>query len=184
MESALACAIIAHYCTCCGDTFASEIGILSKSKPFLVTSPWRTVPHGTNGGISFFGTVWSGIGGLFIGLFTLFLDVVCSGMNYNNTAIMSNGWMNVFHIPLIEMALYSTLCGLLGSFLDSILGATLQATYYDEDEKLVFCEKEDAPANVKHICGVNLLSNAQVNLFSVLATTLIGGFVLAPIVFQ
>lgn len=26
IESSIACSIIAHYCTCCGDTFASEIG--------------------------------------------------------------------------------------------------------------------------------------------------------------
>ncbi len=179
MESSLTCAIIAHYCTCCGDTFASEIGILSKSKPFLITAPWRTVPHGTNGGISTFGTIWSGIGGFTIGLFSLFLDKNCTGLfdNDDETKTMKN-------VPFIEMVLYSTLCGLMGSFLDSILGATLQATYYDEEKKLVYCDEEDAPKSVKHICGINCLSNAQVNLFSVLAATILGGFVIAPIIFQ
>lgn len=172
MESALTCAIIAHYCTCCGDTFASEIGILSKSQPFLITSPWRSVPHGTNGGISVFGTIFSGIGGLFIGLFTFVIDHVFTGMGNDNVPLF-----------FVQMALYSTLCGLIGSFFDSILGATLQATYYDEDKKLVYCEKKDAPLSAKHICGIDFLSNAQVNLFSVLGTTILGGFILAPMIF-
>mmetsp|Transcript_20473 Transcript_20473/g.25873 ORF Transcript_20473/g.25873 Transcript_20473/m.25873 type:complete len:289 (-) Transcript_20473:6-872(-) len=168
MESSLTCGIIAHYCTCCGDTFASEIGILSRSKPVLITAPWRKVPNGTNGGVSFWGTLWSAIGGSAIGIGCILLDKGCSGMD---------------DVYIIEMILFSTLCGLLGSFLDSILGATLQATYYDEDKKLVYCEKDDAPPNAKCISGANCLTNAQVNLLSVLATTLIGGFYVAPAIF-
>ena len=167
MESSLTCAIIAHYCTCCGDTFASEIGILSKSKPLLITSPWKKVPHGTNGGITVWGTFWSAIGGLLIGLGFVIMDKFCSGLD----------------VPIWNMILYSSLCGLMGSFFDSLLGATLQPTYYDDDKKLVYCEKEDAPINARHVCGINCLSNAQVNLFSVLATTFIGGFYVAPIMF-
>lgn len=167
LESSLACSIIAHYCTCSGDTFASEIGILSKSKPFLITAPWRTVPHGTNGAISMWGTLWSAIGGLSIGLAFIIIDKFCSGLD----------------TQIYNIIVYSSLCGLLGSFIDSVLGAIFQATYYDDDKKLVYCDEMDAPKNAKCINGMNVLSNAQVNLFSVLATTLIGGFYLAPIIF-
>lgn len=167
IESSLTCGVIAHYCSCCGDTFASEIGILSKSKPILITAPWRKVPNGTNGGVSLWGTLWSAIGGALIGVGCVLLDS-CSGMD----------------IQFIKMILFSSLSGLLGSFLDSLLGATLQATYYDDDKKLVYCEKEDAPANANCINGINCLTNAQVNFFSVLATTLIGGFYLAPAIFS
>ena len=168
MESSLACAILAHYCTCCGDTFASEIGILSNSQPLLITAPWRSVPSGTNGGITIWGTFWSGVGGLMIGLAYILLDKVCSGLD----------------TPMYDMILFSTMCGFLGSCLDSILGATLQTTYYDDEKKLVYCEEKDAPDGARCISGVDCLSNAQVNFISVLATTLIGGFYLAPKIFE
>lgn len=168
MESSLTCAIIAHYCTCLGDTFASEIGILSDSQPLLITSPWRRVPPGTNGGITVWGTFWSGVGGLMIGLASILLDKICSGLD----------------VQMYEIMVFSTVCGLLGSFLDSILGATLQTTYYDDEKKLVYCEEKDAPASARCISGMDCLSNAQVNLISVLATTLIGGFYIAPKIFK
>mmetsp|Transcript_1635 Transcript_1635/g.2162 ORF Transcript_1635/g.2162 Transcript_1635/m.2162 type:complete len:288 (+) Transcript_1635:92-955(+) len=162
-ESTIACAIVAHYATCCGDTLASEFGILSQSKPFLITSPWRKVPHGTNGGISTFGTLSSCIGGLIIGFGCVIMDI-CTGL----------------HVHISKLLIFSAICGLLGSFIDSLLGATLQATYYDDDKKMVYCEKKDAPSNSDRICGMNCLSNAQVNLVSVFVTTVIGGLYLGP----
>ena len=47
--SQLTCAIIAHHATCLADTLASEMGILAKTSPILITQPWRSVPPGTNG---------------------------------------------------------------------------------------------------------------------------------------
>lgn len=46
---------LAHYACCCGDTWSSELGILSKSKPILITKPWKKVQPGVNGGISLIG---------------------------------------------------------------------------------------------------------------------------------
>lgn len=63
----LVCAFIGHYGCCIGDTWASELGVLSKSKPILLTT-LRTVPTGTNGAISLVGTLASIAGGLSLGI--------------------------------------------------------------------------------------------------------------------
>ena len=49
LASQLSCAILAHHATCLADTLASELGLLAKTSPFLITQPWKSVPPGTNG---------------------------------------------------------------------------------------------------------------------------------------
>ena len=57
-----------------GDTLASELGILSKSPPLLITT-FKRVPPGTNGAMSVLGTVVSILGGGLIGL-TFVIDLL------------------------------------------------------------------------------------------------------------
>ena len=100
---------IAHYCTANADTWASELGVLSKNEPRLVTSLFlRVVPRGTNGGMSGFGTAASAAGGLFIGV----IFWICSFLP------MVNGTVMFAQYPVL---VYSLLCGLLGSLVDSIM---------------------------------------------------------------
>lgn len=162
-ESSLTCAVIAHHATCLADTLASELGILAKSDPVLLTAPWRRVPAGTNGGVTMIGFFWSLFGGVLMGAGTLLMD-----------------YLSGIETRPVRMMIYSGACGLIGSFLDSFLGATVQATFYDKERKLIFCERDK---NTNHICGMNILSNAQVNAVSVLMTTMIGGLILAPMIF-
>lgn len=170
-QSILACIVISHHATCLADTLASELGILSKAKPFLLIAPWKQVPPGTNGGVTLMGFFWSLVGGLLMGLGTLLMDILSLGINNNS----KRPW---------EMMLFSSLCGLFGSILDSFLGALVQATYYDLDRKLVYCNKSDAPKTAVSIGGKDVLTNAQVNFVSVLVASLFGGLVLAPFIFQ
>lgn len=167
-ESCLACAIVSHYATCLGDTLASEIGMLSKSQPIFFWS-LRKVPAGTNGGASVLGTAMSVIGGALIGIGAIILDML-SGLETRP----------------IAMILFSSSCGFVGSLLDSILGATVQVTYYDVDRKVVVSSKgkDSNTSNIKHISGYDILSNAQVNVVSVLITSILGGVLLGPFFFN
>lgn len=151
---------------CCGDTWASEIGAVLGLTPRLVTS-LKPVPRGTNGGVSLPGLAASALGGLLVGVVyyvTQFLLVDSS--QYSFEARMSPQWVV---IPL------GTLGGLLGSLTDSLLGAMLQYSGVDENTRRI--THKPSSKDVKHISGLDILSNNSVNLLSSAITA-----VLLPII--
>ncbi|XP_051544735.1 transmembrane protein 19 [Myxocyprinus asiaticus] len=133
-----------------GDTWASEVGpVLSKSKPRLITT-WRDVPAGTNGGVTLVGLVASFLGGVSVGV-----AFFCTQLLMVKDLHLA--------VPQWPIILYGALAGLLGSLLDSFLGATMQYSGYDEAiRKVVSYETQ----SVKRICGKLILDNNGVNLFS------------------
>lgn len=137
----LTAAFVGFFACCAGDTWASEIGQLAKSSPRLITAPWRLVPPGTNGGVTVVGIMASAAGGLYIGVFHgLWL------------------WRD-----LNLLALLGLLSGIIGSILDSILGATLQISRYDAKHKCIAAAR-DTSSQV--ICGNDILSNHALNFVS------------------
>ncbi|CAI5729241.1 unnamed protein product [Peronospora destructor] len=152
-QSYLLASYIGHYACCTTDTWASELGVLSKSKPRLITTLKR-VPPGTNGGVSVLGLIVSALGGAFIG-----------ALYYVSSLASGSAQLQVITLGLMT--------GLFGSVLDSVLGATVQATYFDQTSRKICNEM----TNVDHVCGVNWLSNEQVNVVSTLVTTIISGAV-------
>jgi uncharacterized membrane protein len=88
---------------CLGDTLASELGILSGSKPILITT-LKTVPPGTNGGMSLLGTGASIAGGGFIGL-TMVLDLLVE--NSACRALGVNEYVNICLLGLLSGGLGS-----------------------------------------------------------------------------
>ena len=147
-----------------GDTWASEIGIVSsKSEPFFIIDG-RSVPRGTNGGVSLVGLFASFLGGLAIG-FSYWLGLFLAGNTVLNESQISS------QLPVI---LLGGISGFLGSLIDSVLGALFQFSGWDEDQK---CVVEHKGPNVKHISGIEFLDNHTVNLLSSLGAALITPFV-------
>jgi uncharacterized protein (TIGR00297 family) len=125
-----------------GDTWSSEIGPLSKTRPISVKS-FRYVSAGTSGAISALGTVSAMLGVLLITLIGV----------------------SLFSIS-VKMACFILLFGILGNGVDTYLGAYVQRRYQCiicslEIEKTVHCGKR-----AKKIGGFSLLTNDGVNFFA------------------
>ncbi|KAH8924068.1 hypothetical protein BT69DRAFT_1261722 [Atractiella rhizophila] len=162
MSRALIFIGVAFWSVCAGDTLSSELGILSSQPPLLITT-LRPVPKGTNGGVSSLGLLSSLLGGLLIG-FTATISLLIQNPIC--------GWERAAHLVLVGAG-----SGVLGSLLDSLLGATLQQTLYSKTRKMVvnsYSKKVEGEEIVK-VCGVDLLSNNQVNILSSTTVSLIVG---------
>lgn len=134
------------------DTWATELGVLSPHKPRLITTG-RVVEPGTSGGVSLVGTSASAGGALLIGtLFYIFL--VIEGAPAGET-----WWV----IPA------STLGGLCGSLLDSLMGATVQAIYTYPDGRETERTKDRSGRPTKFLRGWRWLNNDWVNMISSVA---------------
>jgi uncharacterized protein (TIGR00297 family) len=132
------------------DTWATELGVLSRTKPRLVTTG-RPVDAGTSGGVSGLGTVAALAGGAFVGAFAGLLQLAARGTEATSLLLLLSG----------------VLGGLAGSFFDSLLGATVQGIYFCNT-----CGKETE--RTLHRCGTitrqlrgwRWLNNDLVNLIS------------------
>lgn len=125
------------------DTWATELGILSPTAPRLITTG-KQVAKGTSGAISLVGTLSTTAGAALIGLVA---------------------WPFSPDFPGWALLGVVTLAGLAGSLVDSLLGATVQAIYYDpvrrkETEKVVVTE-DGTP--VKPVRGQDWMNNDMVN---------------------
>ena len=153
----LICAFIGHYACCNGDTWASELGVLSKNDPILITT-FKRVPKGTNGGISAWGTFASIAAGFLIGV-----------VYYLGSLPFAIGTNAPSQWPIILLA---TFAGTVGSIIDSLMGATLQYSSVDPKTGLVVSHPVKGD---KHITGIHFLNNHVVNYLSSVGTALICG---------
>eukprot|EP00984_Skeletonema_dohrnii_P005158 scaffold1815_cov147-Skeletonema_dohrnii-CCMP3373.AAC.10 len=168
----LTLAYVAFFACCAGDTWASELGVLSKTKPRLIIKPWKQVPPGTNGGISFVGLAASAVGGTLMGLIhgLLVPGGIASMLPFNLPSMLGAISSAAFKKEVLILSLVGFIGGFGGSLLDSVLGATIQVTYYDDvEEKIV---KRSGP-NAKRVGGLAFLSNEMVNVVSTALSALI-----------
>lgn len=122
------------------DTWSTELGVLSRTSPRLITT-WAIVAPGTSGGITTLGTLAAMAGSALIG--------VVGGLMSAN-------------VLLISSASYA---GLIGAMFDSLLGASVQAIYHcpacdheTERHPVHHCGTE-----TKHVRGWRWLNNDGVN---------------------
>jgi len=160
---ALRAAFVGAMASVTADTWATELGVLSRSQPRLVTTR-QPVPVGTSGGVSVLGTAMSAAGGFFIGLVMFLLSSVATGKALN--------WIDLWIIVV------GVVGGLAGSLFDSLLGATVQGIYYCDR-----CAKETE--KTRHGCGqvtrlvrgYRWLNNDLVNLLSSVVGSIVAAVV-------
>jgi len=95
--------------TATADTLSSELGILSKRKPRLITN-FKRVKTGTDGAVSLLGTLFGIAGTLIIALFVFLFN-------------LNNGFGD---IELGRVIIIIIISGLFGCTIDSIAGATIE----------------------------------------------------------
>lgn len=163
-RSALNLFVMLFFAACSGDTFASELGSVLGSgaeKPFLIISPGRIVPRGTNGGVTVAGTIASGVGGFVIGL---------------SYYAMGPDW----GLDQLALVLVGTLGGFIGSFLDSVIGSFFQISLLDVSTKKILKvapHPEDRNSmRLQHVCGRDLLSGEAVNCAAAIFTGALSPF--------
>jgi uncharacterized protein (TIGR00297 family) len=145
------------------DTWSSEIGVLSRSDPVSLVS-FRSVPRGVSGGVSLLGCLMGLAGAAFIA-------AVFAAENLS-LRILSGGFLGPF--------LFVTAGGFVGSIMDSILGATLQAQYTAGGAATERTRGEDGAPN-RLARGLAFVTNDVVNLASCAAVTA-AAVLLAPVV--
>lgn len=146
------------FACCNGDTWASELGILSKSDPILITT-FEKVPRGTNGGVSNFGLLVSFAGGIFIGIFY-----------YLATILFVDSETLRFSPVQFPIIILGGFAGLFGSLVDSFLGATCQFSGQTAEGFIV----ENPSEAVRKISGTfKLLNNHAVNFVSCAITAIL-----------
>jgi len=177
---------LGYYACCCGDTLASELGVLSSETPRLITT-FRPVRKGTNGGVTFLGTGASALGGLFMGLVFYFTGLVAPlSLGAHTLGTWAPTAAAVAGPGLAELAkrqwwviFLGLAMGLLGSCIDSVLGATLQFSGFDRKKN----ELVSRPGpDVVRIAGLPFLTNNMVNLVSATLTALVCAWICVGLV--
>jgi len=155
----LGVAVLGALSCCNGDTWASELGsVIARGEPFLITTGQR-VPKGTNGAVTMVGLVCSLLGGMVIG-FAYYVGVLMSASSLDLDLAPNQ----------LLLVLVGGMGGLLGSLLDSLIGASLQFSGKDvKTGKIV----EVAREGVVPIAGKMVLDNHSVNLVSSILTALL-----------
>jgi len=146
------------------DTWAVELGLLSREEPVLITNLKKKIPPGTSGGVTKLGTLGSFLGALFIALLSAALYKYISPPQKT--------------IDPITVFILTFASGFIAEKIDSFLGATIQVKYWcpkchkETDKRIHKCGTK-----TKYLSGLKFVNNELVNLISTLAGALIAAFI-------
>ncbi len=143
---------IGAICSANADTWASEIGSLSKKAPILITT-LRRVEAGTSGAISSLGTMAALGGSILIAVSSLLL------------------WNQ---LP-IHAILFLAIIGFIGNFLDTILGALVQVKYVCSVCKIETEKTDHCGRNTNYLKGLRFCNNDFINFASIIIASVLGG---------
>ncbi len=114
------------------DTWATELGVLNPHQPILLTN-FQRVPKGTSGAVSLVGTLAAAVGSALVAGIAILIHLA--------------GWGPVTNISVGNQFLLITSGGIMGAFIDSLLGATIQSIFF-----CPVCQKE-TEHHPLHSCG-------------------------------
>jgi len=135
------------------DTWATELGVLSPETPRMITTR-KPVAPGTSGGVTWDGTGAALAGAALIGGLALLFRWI--GKTPLNVAVML--------MPI------GALAGVIGSLVDSLLGATVQGIYYcDTCGKETERELHRCGNRTRRVRGWRVLNNDWVNWIGTLS---------------
>ena len=174
-DPAWAAAFAVSFASSTADTWASELGVLSPSAPVSLLT-FRPVPRGVSGGVSLLGTLVALGGAFFIALVFGVVNVV--------QASLPGGFLRI--------AIAVTAAGFVGSVVDSLLGATVQAQYAaasaaggpSTGDMRTVTERRFSPQGLpnRRVRGLSFVNNDVVNFASCASVTLAMAL-LAPLFF-
>lgn len=151
------------------DTWASEVGVLSRSKPRLLTMPRANVAPGTSGAVTLMGELSSVAGSSAV----VFTYLMATKIFDKAPPLIAFNWD--LAKPTTILVVSMIILGYVGEVLDSVLGAIAQPKYFC-DRCHVITEHE------VHICGNPTriiykppisLRNEEVNLVSTVVVALL-----------
>ena len=143
--------VFSEIATVTADTWATEIGVLSKKEPVWIVNPFKKVPRGTSGGISLRGIVATSLGSLLIAVSFL--------------VVTPFETIDIFKAFIAFIIIF--IAGISGSLIDSFLGATIQAQYECPKCKKITEKKihlKCGGTRTKHVKGLKIINNDVVNV--------------------
>jgi len=143
------------------DTWMTEIGIITNKTPRLITSLRKSVPKGTSGGVTIIGSIAGIIGSMIISIMYVLSLIIVSEMPLLNILILF---------------ILLTIAGIIGGFIDSLEGATVQCIFYcnyclkETERQIHKCGKE-----TEFRKGYRIITNDIVNISSAFISGCIAG---------